>query len=61
MKTRYLKVMNNSDGVEGAVVFNDTISFAQRIEITELIRQSEFRFEEITEEEYNKIEKKFEL
>ena len=61
MKTRYLKVMNNSDGVEGAVVFDESISFAQRIEITELIRQSEFRFEEITEEEYNKIEKKFEL
>ena len=61
MKTKYLKVMNNSDGVEGAVVFDESISFAQRIEITELIRQSEFRFEEITEEEYNKIEKKFEL
>lgn len=53
--------MNNSDGVEGAVVFDESISFAHRIEITELIRQSEFRFEDITEEEYNKIEKKFEL
>ena len=61
MKTKYLKVMNNSDGVEGAVVFDDSVSFAHRIEITELIRQSEFRFEDITEEEYNKIEKKFEL
>ena len=61
MITRYLKVMNNNDGVEGAVVFDDTVSFAQRIEITELIRQSEYRFEDITEEEYNKIEKKFEL
>lgn len=61
MKTRYLKVMNNSDGVEGAVVFDESISFAQRIEITELVRQSEYRLEEITEEEYNKIPRKFEL
>lgn len=61
MKTKYLKVMNNNDGVEGAVVFDESISFPKRIEITELIRQSEFRFEEITEEEYSKIEKKFEL
>ena len=61
MTTRYLKVMNNSDGVEGAVVFDHTVPFAKQIEITELIRQSEYRFEEITEEEYNKIEKKFEL
>ena len=53
--------MNNNDGVEGAVVFDHTVPFAKQIEITELIRQSEFRFEEITEEEYNKIEKKFEL
>ena len=61
MKTRYLKVMNNSDGVEGAVVFDDSVSFAQRIEITELIRQSDYTLVEVTEEEYNKIEKKFEL
>ena len=61
MKTKYLKVMNNSDGVEGAVVFDESISFAQRIEITELIRQSEYTLVEIEEEEYNKIEKKFEL
>ena len=61
MKTRYLKVMNNSDGVEGAVVFDDSVSFAHRIEITELIRQSEYTLVDIEEEEYNKIEKKFEL
>lgn len=61
MKTKYLKVMNNSDGVEGAVVFDDTVSFAHRIEITELIRQSEYTLLEIEQEEYNKIEKKFEL
>ena len=61
MTTKYLKVMNNNDGVEGAVVFDDTVSFAQRIEITELIRQSEFHFVEIDEEEYNNIPKKFEL
>jgi hypothetical protein len=61
MITRYLKVMNNSDGVEGAVLFDDTVSFAHRIEITELIRQSDYTLVEITEEEYNKIEKKFEL
>ena len=61
MITRYLKVMNNSDGVEGAVVFDDTVSFAQRIEITELIRQSDYHFVEIEEEEYNTIQKKFEL
>jgi hypothetical protein len=53
--------MNNSDGVEGAVVFDDTVSFAQRIEITELIRQSDYHFVEIEEEEYNTIQKKFEL
>ena len=53
--------MNNSDGVEGAVVFDDSVSFAHRIEITELIRQSEYTLVEIEEEEYNKIEKKFEL
>ena len=61
MKTRYLKVMNSSDGVEGAVVFDDSVSFAQRIEITELIRQSDYTLVDIEEEEYNKIEKKFEL
>lgn len=61
MKLKYLKVMNNSDGVEGAVVFDDSVSFAQRIEITELIRQSDYTLVEVTEEEYNKIEKKFEL
>jgi hypothetical protein len=61
MKTKYLKVMNNSDGVEGAVVFDESISFAHRIEITELIRQSEYTLVEIEQEEYNKIEKKFEL
>jgi hypothetical protein len=61
MKTKYLKVMNNSDGVEGAVVFDDSVSFAQRIEITELIRQSDYTLVEVTEEEYNTIPKKFEL
>ena len=61
MTTKYLKVMNNSDGVEGAVVFDDSISFAQRIEITELVRQSEYTLVEIEEEEYNTIQKKFEL
>ena len=61
MKLKYLKVMNNSDGVEGAVVFDESVPFAKRIEITELIRQSEFHFVEITEDEYNTIEKKFEL
>jgi len=61
MKLKYLKVMNNNDGVEGAVVFDDTVSFAQRIEITELIRQSDYTLVEIEEEEYNNIPKKFEL
>ena len=61
MKTRYLKVMNNSDGVEGAVVFDNSVSFAHRIEITELIRQSDYTLVDIDQEEYNKIEKKFEL
>lgn len=61
MKTRYLKVMNNNDGVEGAIVFDDTVSFAHRIEITELIRQSDYHFVEVEEEEYNTIQKKFEL
>lgn len=61
MKLRYLKVMNNNDGVEGAVLFDDTVSFPQRIEITELIRQSDYTLVDIEEEEYNKIEKKFEL
>jgi hypothetical protein len=53
--------MNNNDGIEGAVLFDESVSFPKRVEICELIRQSEYRFEEITEEEYNKIEKKFEL
>jgi hypothetical protein len=61
MKLKYLKVVNNSDGVEGAVVFDESVSFAKRIEITELIRQSEFNFVEITEDEYNSIPRKFEL
>ena len=61
MKLRYLKVMNNNDGVEGAVLFDDTVSFPQRIEITELRRQSDYTLVDIEEEEYNKIEKKFEL
>jgi hypothetical protein len=53
--------MNNNDGVEGAVVFDESVPFAKRVEINELIRQSEFHFVEITEDEYNTIEKKFEL
>jgi hypothetical protein len=61
MITKYLKVMNNSDGIEGAVVFDDSVSFAHRIEITELIRQSDYTLVEIEQDEYNKIEKKFEL
>jgi len=61
MKLKYLKVMNNNDGVEGALLFDDTVSFPQRIEITELIRQSDYTLVEIDEQEYNKIEKKFEL
>lgn len=61
MITRYLKVMNNSDGVEGAVLFDESVSFPKRVEISELIRQSEYTLVDITEEEYNKIEKKFEL
>ena len=61
MKLKYLKVMNNNDGVEGAVVFDDTVSFAQRIEINELIRQSDYTLVEIDQEEYNTIQKKFEL
>lgn len=54
-------MMNNNDGVEGAVLFDDTVSFPKRVEICELIRQSEYTLVDITEEEYNKIEKKFEL
>ena len=61
MKTQYLKVMNNNDGVEGAVVFDDKVPFAMRIEINELVRQSDYHFVEIDEEEYNKIERKFEI
>ena len=61
MKLKYLKVMNNNDGVEGAVVFDESVPFAKRVEINELIRQSEFHFVEITEDEYNSIPRKFEL
>jgi hypothetical protein len=53
--------MNNNDGVEGAVVFDDKVPFAMRVEINELIRQSDYHFVEIDEEEYNKIERKFEI
>ena len=61
MKTQYLKVMNNNDGVEGAVVFDDKVPFAMRVEINELVRQSDYHFVEIDEDEYNKIERKFEI
>jgi hypothetical protein len=61
MKTKYLKVMNNNDGVEGAVVFDEKVPFAMRVEITELLRQSEYNLVEIDEQEYNSIDKKFEL
>ena len=61
MKTQYLKVMNNNDGVEGAVVFDEKIPFAMRVEITELVRQSPYNLVEIDEEEYNKIPRKFEI
>ena len=53
--------MNNNDGVEGAVVFDDKVPFAMRVEINELIRQSEYTLVEIDEDEYNSIDKKFEL
>jgi hypothetical protein len=53
--------MNNSDGVEGAVLFDDTVSFPKRVEICELIRQSEYTLVDIDQEEYNSIDKKFEL
>ena len=53
--------MNNNDGIEGAVVFDDKVPFPMRIEITELVRQSEYNLVEIDEEEYNSIQKKFEL
>lgn len=53
--------MNNNDGVEGAVVFDDKVPFAMRVEITELVRQSEYNLVEIDEEEYNKIPRKFEI
>jgi len=61
MKPKYLKVMNNNDGVEGAVIFDEKVSFAQQVEINELIRQSDYYFVEIDEEEYNSIPRKFEL
>lgn len=61
MKNEYYKVLNNQDGVEGAVLFDETISFPKRVEIRELVRQSEYRLEPIEEEEYNKIPKKFEI
>jgi hypothetical protein len=61
MTTKYLKVMNNNDGVEGAVVFDESVPFAKRVEITELIRQSEYTLVDIDQEEYNSIDKKFEL
>ena len=61
MKTKYLKVMNNNDGVEGAVVFDEKVPFAMRIEINELVRQSDYHFVEIDEDEYNSIPRKFEI
>lgn len=57
----YYKVLNNQDGVEGAVLFDESVPFAKRIEIRELVRQSEYRLVEIEEEEYNKIKRKFEV
>ena len=61
MKNQYYKVTNNNDGVEGAVVFDEKVSFPMRVEIKELVRQSEYNLVEIEEEEYNKIPRKFEL
>lgn len=53
--------MNNNDGVEGAVVFDEKVPFAMRIEINELVRQSDYHFVEIDEDEYNSIPRKFEI
>lgn len=61
MKNQYFKVTNNNDGVEGAVVFDEKVPFAMRVEVTELVRQSEYNLVPIEEEEYNKIERKFEI
>jgi len=49
--------MNNSDGVEGAVLFDDTVSFPQRVEICELI--SEQKLSEILH--HKRIEVKTDL
>ena len=61
MKNQYFKVTNNNDGVEGAVVFDEKVPFAMRIEINELVRQSPYNLVEIEEDEYNSIPRKFEI
>lgn len=61
MRKEFYKVLNNQDKTEGAVVFDDAVDFAKRVEIRELVRQSEYRLEPIEEEEFNTIERKFEV
>ena len=61
MDTKHLRVLNSQGKTEGAVLFDDSVDFAKRIELTELLRQNEFKLVEITEEEYNTIPRKFEL
>ena len=61
MKTKYLKVLNPQGESEGVIVFNERVSFAHRIEISELLRQNGYKLIDITEEEYNKTEKKFDI
>ena len=61
MENQYYKVLNNQDGVEGGVLFDENVPFAKRVEIRELVRQSEYSLVETTEEEYNKIKRKFEV
>ena len=61
MKTKYLKVLNPQGESEGVIVFNERVSFAHRIEISELLRQNGYKLIDITKEEYNKTEKKFDI
>lgn len=53
--------MNPNDELAGAVKFDESVSYQRRIEISELMRMNSFKLLEVTEEQYEKVPKKFDL
>lgn len=58
---KHLKVVDQSGSVRGAVLFDENVDMATRIELTELVRMNDYKLIQIEEEEYNKIPKKFSI